>query len=185
MNLIGSNDVRIGTSAATYEATFDSINNAATAAGIRVLVGVLYESSVNMLPLVQSINAHYPAANIIDLYDPMNVSGDLYSDNVHPNNYGDSIASSVIIQAFKFYNQSPRYTPNNGGAYNWWGTHNWYVQPGETPINIKSFNSSANNFQTGAVGIQSVAVNNEFLQENSFFNGSQSIYLNNVGLPKS
>lgn len=108
-NLIGSNDIRAGEDSTTYCTRYDSINTALSGAGIDVFVGALYEASVSVLPLWHHIQQVYPASKIINVYDPMKIPGALYSDNIHPTSFGDSLVTNATLKAYKIYGQNERY----------------------------------------------------------------------------
>lgn len=92
----GSNDIRSGRDTLLINAEYDSIVTALQSNGIVVYHGVLYETSVNLLPLVRHIAATYPANRIIDTWDVLQQPGVLQADGVHLTNFGDSLIYQTV-----------------------------------------------------------------------------------------
>lgn len=97
---IGSNDIRSGVSSTVYNARYDSIVTALQGHGIPVFHMVLYETSVDLTPLVSHINSTYPGA-VIDTWDLLQQPGVLQSDNVHLTDFGNTLVVQAVLNFAK------------------------------------------------------------------------------------
>lgn len=147
LNLSGSNQIRFGSDSTTYCTLYDSINTAFRTAGVDVITGVLYESSVDVSKLWNHIQQVENSAKIIDLITPLKQPGILAPDNVHLLSFGDSTAAATIIRSGKIYGTNHRYdVPSN--AY----VRNQYRTLQTADYNITG-NASAASFTAGNVKI--------------------------------
>lgn len=185
---IGSNDLRdFGPSDSTVlNARFDSIYTALTVAGIDVYATVMYESSIDMTPLLRHVLATYPT-KYIDLWTPLQASGALAAGNVHPNNYGDSIMYNSILSYPKIYAKNFRYGGSSSGGGTFSGSANTLsmfngtgglsnspiVYNGSTTITIP-VNTVVG--ATGLAGTVALDIKGETNQHSQFYSFSGTMY---------
>lgn len=129
---IGSNDIRAGHSVASVIADIDSIVTVLRAAGARVYIANgTYETTLNLAPLKDAINARYSPDSVIDTWTPSLADGFLSSDGIHIGDYGQKVMYDLLINSFIFNN--PQYQVRTN--------ENAYINNG-TAEQIGSFNVS-------------------------------------------
>jgi hypothetical protein len=142
-NLMGSNSIRFGDDSTTYCTLYDSINTVLRTAGIDVLTGVLYESSIDVSKLWNHILQVEPASKRINVFDPLKAAGCLAPDNIHLLSFGDSVAAHAAIRSGNIYGVNERY----GTAANLF-IRNQYRTPQTADYNITG-NATANSYTAG------------------------------------
>lgn len=100
---IGSNDIRGGASSAVINARFDSIVHFCSNFGAQVYILTPFpeHGGLNQAAMYDHIMTTYPASNVIDTYVALTNCDNCWSDSYHPNDKGDSVIYSTVINSGK------------------------------------------------------------------------------------
>ena len=148
---IGSNDIRNGVSAPTYQANYSSIVSQLQSAGATVYMTLFNETSINQDALWTWITSTYPS-NYIDCYTNL-MGASTLADGVHPNTLGQYLIYQKLLKSGLFPNNirsynSPIYLSKNGNLY--YDEFNNYLAIGtKTPTNIIHGIASQNSLLLG------------------------------------
>jgi len=99
---MGSNDIRLGISSATWQANYLYIKTALELADIEVYHALPFrEAYLNQSALSTYIKNTFPSTKIIDTETPLNNAVGVNGDSYHPNDYGHSIIFKAIVESGK------------------------------------------------------------------------------------
>lgn len=203
---IGSNDYRAGRSTSQIIADYNSVVTQLQAAGITVYHIVMPEDStaggVGMTALKNYIAATYGVKYINQVWDTLSTSNVLKSafqhDPVHTNQLGNNAIAVAIISSGKLTvctdrttkiisNGLPGYlskfninnTVDNSGLYQVSGRYGINTTTPSALFDIAQNTQTSNTLQVGAYGVESIDFGNWFMSNNSYFNGSKTVFRSN------
>lgn len=178
----GSNDIGHGNTVSQTFTKYKKYVSRLTNAGINVFhLLPLYQPTIvaELDSLADSIRAYYPAGNIIDCRTPLRYCSSCYmaADNVHPNEAAQLVLYNTIINSGKLasYYKTPVASVAGSSSL----TLDNVLTNGNSStqsMNLSGSNTTDSKLKVGSLELQPYAVNNGWVGENTYFDGTNWKY---------